>query len=305
MPQTQLEPIEAKNVVNYGISDAAIAALREQYLPLACDTPAGYEKVRVAVADIRERRVLVEKTRKSLKEDSLAWGRKVDSEAKRIESALLEIEEPLKAKKKAVDDEKENLRLKKEAEARARIEAELKAKRDIEEARLKAERDAEHAKLAEQKAEADRLAAERAKVAAEQAAAQKKIDDDLRALEQATAKAEREEFERQAKVKAEAEARERVEREKAEEESRRLAAERREAEEKSRIEAMRPDVDKINRFAALVRALPIPMATATIAADFVETIEAELQDIANRCEEFKGDEPEEPGQKTTLTQPTK
>lgn len=163
------ESLKSTHVVEYSVSDAAIEKLRERYSGLTIANPADYERVRVAIADVRDIRVQVEKTRVELKADALAYGRKVDAEAKRITALLLEIEETLKLEKQKVDDEKDRVRREKEAAEKARIEAELKAKRDAEEAAAKAERDRI---AAEQKAEADRLAKERAALEAERAAAE-------------------------------------------------------------------------------------------------------------------------------------
>ena len=121
------------------VTDAAIDVLRQEYAGLEIKTTADYERVRLAIADVRDRRVTVEKTRVELKAGALEYGRRVDSEAKRITAMLAEIEEPLKAEKQRVDDEKARVKREKEEAERARIEAELKAKREAEEAEAVAE----------------------------------------------------------------------------------------------------------------------------------------------------------------------
>ncbi len=274
-------------LVTYPVTVAAIAETKAKYAGLSCDTPAGYEEVRLAIAHVRTTRVAVEDRRVALKADALAYGRLVDSKAKEITAMLLEIEEPLKAKKAAVDDEK--ARIKAEAEAvklraleaeiaanRARQEEEARLVREAEEKRLAEERaaiEAERAKLAEAQAKLDaerkaeqdridtaariereRIDAEREKLAAErrveedrQRVEREKIEAERRAVAAEREKAERAEFERQAKIRAEQEAIEKIERE-------RVAAEKRAAE----LAALRPDLEKVAAFAAQVRALKPP-----------------------------------------------
>jgi hypothetical protein len=184
-PPEVVEAPEAPSapLVTYTPSDAAIAQMRGDLLPLAADekavrTTGGYEKVRLAIGTIRNLRVGIEKRRKELKEDSLKWGRKVDAEAARLTASLLEIEEPLKALKQTVDEEKERKRKEAEEAERAVVEAEIRAKREAEEARLKALRDAEEERLrvenARIEAENRRLAEDRRKLEAETKAAEER-----------------------------------------------------------------------------------------------------------------------------------
>src|SRR3972149_5089026 len=146
-----VEEVPSTPLVKYSVTDAHLAALREKFDGLTCDTPLEYEDSRLANAVAREPWVGVENRRVELKADALAYGRLVDSEAKRITESLRAIEDPLKAMKQAVDDEKE--RVKREAqEARNReIEAKVRAEREAEDARLKAIRDAEELRLAEER----------------------------------------------------------------------------------------------------------------------------------------------------------
>jgi len=100
-------------VINYNVTDAAIEKMRDTYKDLAISDKASYGKVVCAIREVRETRVGVDKMRKELKKNALAYGRRVDGEAKRITTALVAIEKPLKATKQAVDDieqrEKEEL----------------------------------------------------------------------------------------------------------------------------------------------------------------------------------------------------
>jgi hypothetical protein len=177
-------------LVNYNLSDAAIAAMAESYLPLTINginDIVGYKQVHEARMVVKNKRVEVENTRVQLKADALQYGRAVDAEAQRLTVALESIEHPLEVKQRAIDDEKERLknaaRLQAEAEARLQAEAEearLKAIRDAEDARLKVEReklDADRREMeAAQKAEQERLYHERLAEAAARDAERSKLD---------------------------------------------------------------------------------------------------------------------------------
>lgn len=131
MPTTEQE-IDMENsaattedgtIVEYDITDATIAELRDQGRSLDISADGGYEAVRKFIRGVVTLRTTVEAKRKELKADALAWGRKVDAEAKRITNLLLEIEEPLKLAKKEVDDERERIKAEKAAAEKARIDA--------------------------------------------------------------------------------------------------------------------------------------------------------------------------------------
>jgi len=205
----------------FSIPDAAIAQMRDEFMPLKIidinDTK-GFKMVRAARITVKKHRIQVEKVRKELKADALAYGRKVDGEAKRITALLAPIESYLQDEESRIEDIKERIRnelmLRAEAEEQAKFEAEtarLQAIADIEAARLKAIQDAEDARL---KAEAAKLAEVR------------------RVLDR-----ERKE------INAERKRLERIEREEA---------------EKARLEALRPDCEKILAFAETVRTLEVP-----------------------------------------------
>jgi colicin import membrane protein len=86
----------------YDVTDLAIAELKRELSGLT-----EYNAVSKGIAKVRTLRTRIEATRKQLKADSLAWGRKVDSEAKRITEQLEAMEEPLKQLKAAIDAAKE------------------------------------------------------------------------------------------------------------------------------------------------------------------------------------------------------
>ncbi len=136
--ETGVSPIAG--VVRFDVTEADLAAIREEYSGLTADTPEGYESTRLAIGNCRKTRVAIESRRKDLKRDALTYGRAVDSAAKQLTALVEAIEAPLKERKLAVDDEKERVaREEREAEQRA-IEAERAAEREVEEARMAAER---------------------------------------------------------------------------------------------------------------------------------------------------------------------
>lgn len=301
--------------VKYSIADKQIAELREQYKGLSVATKEGYEAVRLAIATTRKCRVEIEKQRKELKEDALAWGRKVDSEAKRLVGLLEEIENPLQEQKDSIDQEVERIRKAKADAARKAIEDVERAKREAEEAERRKQCEAEEAKL---KADREALAAERKKMEAEHqamldaqklererldkeerirnagvlkkreemAAEQQKIDSERRAIDAEKQRLLQAEVERQFKINAAQEARERIERE-------RIAREKAEAEaaeavkrEAARVDAMQPDVEKIREFAKVLRAIAFPKVESEKARLFLCGIDVDLEELAARCEEF-------------------
>lgn len=289
------EPVQ---LVKYSVSDEAIAELREELSGLQAGTKDGYEAIRGGIAKLRTFRTEIEKRRVELKADALEWGRKVDSEAKRLTGLLLAIEEPLKAKKQLVDDEKDRIKREKELAEKAAIEAKIKAEREAEEARLKAIRDAEEAKIREdlarlaeervkleaerkqieeaQRLERERVAAEQRKadearraeqakidavnreIEAKQRAEREAIEAERRKVAEEKARLEREEFERQAKIKAEQEAAAKAERERVAAEEARVKELERQAAEKARLEAVKSDVEKVRDYGKVIRGLAKP-----------------------------------------------
>jgi len=109
-------------VVEYGITDAALAELKLKYANTQLTNPKEYKDVVAGIGEVRGLRGKVERHRKALKIDALAWGRKVDAEAKRITAALVEIETPLKALKQADDDRVAAEKAEKERIAQERID---------------------------------------------------------------------------------------------------------------------------------------------------------------------------------------
>lgn len=327
------EEIENTNqpLVRYSVTDADIEAAKQRYASLEATTPQGYEAVRAAIRELVSTRTAIEKRRVQLKADALEWGRKVDGEAKRLTAMLLEIEEPLKAKKQAIDDEKERARREKEEAERRAIEEQLRLQREAEEARLKAERDAEEARL---KAERERLEAEKARLAEiqqkierQQAEAKAKAEEEARIErereEAARRERERVEAERQAEERRRWEAEQKAERErlakieaeqKAEREriaaeqakleaERRAVAEAKEAERKAREEAERkaaeearlaaiaPDAEKLKSLALQLRAIAAPAMSTDEGRGVLDSAMKQLCRVADFLESF-GSAPE-------------
>jgi DNA segregation ATPase FtsK/SpoIIIE-like protein len=303
MSSTFAIPDVNQQLARFSESDEAIATLADKYLPLkinGINDAAGFKAVHEARMDIRARRVQVEKVRKDLKADALDYGRKVDSEAKRITSLLEPIESHLAKEEAAVNEEKDRIRnaarLKAEAEERARAEAEaarIKAEHDAEVERLRIERekldserremDAERLRIETEarekaEAEAERLRVERAKMDAERRA----IEAEKRKLEEAESARIRE-IEMK---KREAEAAERA-RIATEEKIAREAAEAKaqaEAEEveRKRVEALRPDREKLLAVADAVEAITIPTVSHEarhVAAEVADYLGIMVQDI--------------------------
>lgn len=210
---------EIKPVV-YGIADQKIDDWAGMYLPLTTngvDDKDAFETVHNARMTVKNARVDIEKTRKALKADALEYGKVVDAEAKRLTAKLEKIETHLESQEKLVTDERERLRIEREAKARAATQARVDALGDVGrfvpfamcEAMTEAEYQAELAKATEayntakaererkeaeeaaaRKAEAEKLAAERAeleKLRAEQQAEANRLAAERRKLEEAEA----------------------------------------------------------------------------------------------------------------------
>ena len=284
--------LQGRAIAKYSdlLSDKKLAEYREKFIGLSADTKEGYEEVRKAIAVCRTTRTGVDKKRKELTEEAREWIDVANAEAKRLIVALEAIEEPLKAKKQAVDDERERVKAAAEA-ARARKindrlsrflneagapcsvqEAETWTDEQFESA-LTIAKAAHQANLkAEQEAEAERQRIETEKQEAfarqqqEMARQQKELQqqraeiDRLKAAQQAELDRIREEQEAAkraheadlARIQAEQAEKDRVEREKIEAERAALQAEKDRIEEKNRIDALKPDLEKIEKYKASV-----------------------------------------------------
>lgn len=251
-------------LTKFNMTDAAIAQMEKEYLPLkikGMDDKEGYSLVRTARIFVKGKRVEIEKTRKVLKEESLLFGRAVDTEAKRITAKLETIEGHLSKQENAIDAEKERIKqakLDEEAAALAAIEAEARAKREAEEAAERAEFEAKRIRL-------EAIEQEQIKREAAIQKAQEKVDAEKRAIADAKQKAI-EDKKRQAELEQARKEATEAARIEAEQKAEREAKKKVEAEIAARIEAereaaLRPDKDKLEAFADAISQIATPTLT--------------------------------------------
>lgn len=241
----------------YKITDAYISKISKRCMALKVinvDDTEGYNVVHKERIDVKNIRVGVEKKRKELKAESLKFGKAVDTEAKRITSLLLPIEEHLINQEKIVDDEKERKRTEKERLERERIEKEEAIKKQEEEAR--------QAKIQEQqRIEFERL--EKIRIEQEEKEAkirkeQEKIEAEKRAIAEQKEKEQREKIRQQEIEQAKQEARIEAEKKaKREEEEKRIKEEQAKKEAALKA-ALMPDNEKLSAYAEKFKAIPHP-----------------------------------------------
>jgi hypothetical protein len=118
------EDIMIKDVIKYDVTEAAIAEMKKQFMPLVInniDDKESFDAVHNARMVVKNHRVSIEKKRKELKADALEYGRKVDSEAKRITALLEPIETHLQTEEDKVINEKKRIQEEKEAAELLRV----------------------------------------------------------------------------------------------------------------------------------------------------------------------------------------
>lgn len=284
-----------KQVVEYSVTDAAIAEMKNRYMSLVVKDLAdkkGLSEVHEARMVVKGKRIEVEKRRKGLKADALAWGQKVDSEARRIIKALEPIEDHLTSEEEKITKEKARIKAQQERKQQERAQERVNefakigktlpfaaaigmSEEDFQSglAIEKAEYEAEQARIAEEKRiEAERLAAEKkareeeaAKLATERAeieriraeeAAKRKAEDDRLTAERAKIEAERKAVEDAKREQERLAELERAKKEAAERAVKEAAeAERLAKEEAARLEALRPDKEKLVAYAKALLAV--------------------------------------------------
>jgi hypothetical protein len=116
------------SIVEYTETDSALAELRNKYQGVVYDVAKfkHMQEAKSARAELREKRVALEKMRVSIKAPALERCRQIDSEAKRITGELLALESPIDEQIKAEEHRKEREKAAKEEaerEAQARIQA--------------------------------------------------------------------------------------------------------------------------------------------------------------------------------------
>ena len=95
--EANLNSGQTSSLAEYSEIDAGIDALRQKYEGRVYDvtTTAGMKDAKIARAEVRGQRTELEKIRKAIKAPVIDRGRLIDSEAKRINAVLLEIEDPI------------------------------------------------------------------------------------------------------------------------------------------------------------------------------------------------------------------
>lgn len=130
-PEVQ-PPAVTTAIAEYSTTAAALAALSEKYKGVVYDltTSEGMRAALKGRAELRGYRTDLEKTRQKVKVDVLERGRLIDSEAKRIASALSDLEDPIDAQIKIEEERKDREHQEKEraeAERVAKIQARIAA----------------------------------------------------------------------------------------------------------------------------------------------------------------------------------
>ena len=102
------EEVNSGEITGYKDIDARLSELRETYGSEVPDasTKEGYDRSKSIAKEMTSARTSLESRRKEFKAPILALGKMVDSEAKRIQSEIIEIESPHKEAYKAVDEVK-------------------------------------------------------------------------------------------------------------------------------------------------------------------------------------------------------
>lgn len=93
-------------IIKFSVTDANISDMKERLKDVSTQGAGGYQNVVDAIKEVRTVRVDVEKYRAVKNKEILQASGLLNAEAKRITKALREIEDPLKAMKQAVDEEK-------------------------------------------------------------------------------------------------------------------------------------------------------------------------------------------------------
>lgn len=254
-----------QEITVYKPVEAALADLSSRYKGLVFDVvnPDGMQQAKAAYKDINSYSVTLEKARTTEKAESLAYGRRVDSEAKRIADQLDALRLPIKNQIEAETKRAEREREEKMQAELARLDAEERAKKAAEEKRLADERAAIAAERAtlevERKAREEEERKRREAIKAEERAAKARIDALEREAREARDRADREAREaREAKerelkaIQDRIDAEARKEREVAETKA---AAERRAKEVESLIRTMRERIEGSIRHAGIARAI--------------------------------------------------
>jgi hypothetical protein len=103
-----MEQTNFEELIKYNVSEAVIQGLKDKYLHVkvaSFDDKENYEIAKRGHIEIKSLKAQIETRRKELKEDSLKFGRMVDSKAKQVVAPLIEIEDHLVAQRNVIDEE--------------------------------------------------------------------------------------------------------------------------------------------------------------------------------------------------------
>ena len=104
--------MDENQVVEYDITEAAIAEMSAMYMPLVItdlDDKEQFDAVHNARMVVKGKRIEVDKRRKELKADAIAWGKKVQEKANSIFALLEPLESHLKSEEDKVAQEKQRI----------------------------------------------------------------------------------------------------------------------------------------------------------------------------------------------------
>lgn len=124
------QPTSASQIGEYNATEAGLNALREKYEGVVFEvaTTKGDKEARAARQELVKLRTSLEAKRKEIKAPALSYAQLIDTEAKRIEAAIKELESPIDAQIKAqekIDADAKAERERIAAEAKAADEARI------------------------------------------------------------------------------------------------------------------------------------------------------------------------------------
>lgn len=111
-------------VVEFSQTNASLAMLREKYSVVPdVETEEGYALAKAGIKELTTLRTSLEAARKRVKDPYLKAGQIIDAEAKRITAELVQLEDPIKAAKKEVDDRIEREKQERIARLQLKVDA--------------------------------------------------------------------------------------------------------------------------------------------------------------------------------------
>lgn len=247
----KMEVIDSAIEVEVSVDDKVISDLRKRLTGLKANSHSEYEQVKAGIAEVSKLRTGVETARKRLVEPHVKSQKAINATARMAKESLLEIETPLRAEKRRVDDKAERLREESEKKERLAIEAKELAERNALEAEEEAKRE-ENRKANE--AEQLRLTEMRHQLEDER----RVIQDELRAInKEREAIKEKARKERDAKEAVEQAARDKEEQAKSDV-AEKVRADKQKAEQERLAEERKPDRVKLEDFADKIENLKPP-----------------------------------------------